>query len=449
MRLRFLCLALALTACGDDDRMAGPDMGDDLGGPEMGADGSTDAATDSGLDLGLDLGPPVEVSYGCTDDVGLDRPLEGCVPERRCPNVDPLPFTMARDDGMEPDPYREASPLPLCESNTAAIEAGRFAVSDGVPRMYDIDGVERYACVAEPEGGEPGRPRGLVVFLHGLGGSAQDVYLETNLRSQAEDRRLGPLGTPSGFYLVSLQARNVHGPNATDGPHWDHTFRDLYADAFEGDTMNPDVRYIDRVIDAVVADFAGDVDDERIYLVGWDDGGEMALFYGLIRHDTPTAAGNRVAAVVTLGAKDPFVHEAETEESCGLMTLPTSTLPIQYITRSCDTVACDTNQLIDLNRGTPVQLPPGSDAEVFVRRLEVQGANDNVERIILGPRNGTVPCASSSACFRRAADDEPDRDATRLHRRWIDNVGSETNNDFEPRLLDFLADNPLPLDDVR
>ncbi|MEO0321793.1 MAG: hypothetical protein AAF447_02470 [Myxococcota bacterium] len=449
MKLRFFIFALAFVACGDDDRTDLPDLGEDLGTSEMGADASADALTDSGADLGPDLGPPVEVSYACTADVGLDRPFEACAPDSRCPNVEPLIFTMPRDEGVEPDPYDTETPAPPCESNGEAIAAGRFAVSDGVARTFEVDGVERRACVAEPESFEPGRPRALVLFLHGLGGSAQDLYLETNLRRQAEDFRVGPLGTPSGFFLASLQARNVHGPNTTDGPHWDHAFRDLYGEGFEGETMNADVRFIDRVIDALVAEYPDDLDTDRIYVVGWDDGGEMALFYGLLRHDAPTPGGQRVAAIATVGAKDPFVQEDESDESCALATLPVSNVPILYISRSCDTVACDTNQLIDLNRGTPIQLPPGSDAEALVRRLAVEAGNENIERVILGPRNGTTNCASSSACFRRAAEEEPDRDATRLHRRWIDDIGPEgiDNNDYEPRLLDWLADNPLPLDE--
>ncbi|MEM1414980.1 MAG: hypothetical protein AAGH15_08770 [Myxococcota bacterium] len=441
MRLRFFFLAVSLIACGESAGRGGeaPDMGVDMGPGDMGVDMP---APDLGpMDMGDDFGPPVTISYTCEPGVGLDRPLEACTREQRCGDLEELTFG---ERVPEVEALDRPSELPNCESSVDAILAGRFEVDDGAPRMFDIDGVERHACQAIPLNVDPGRPQGLMIFLHGLGGNAADAYELTGLRGEADLGRLGPLGTPPGFFFVSLQARNVHGPNGTDGTHWDHSFRDLYAEEFAGDTANPDVRFIDRVIDAFVAEYPDEVDPERIYLVGWDDGGEMALFYGLYRHENPTAGGNRVAANATGGAKDPFVGEANNDETCDLAALPASAVPTLYITRSCDTVACDASQLFGLNRGTPVPLPPGSDAEAFFERLETEAMNENSQRVILGPSNRSSPCAST--CFRRAADDQPERDASRLHLRWIDDVGeSSTLNDFEPEIINFFAANPLPI----
>ncbi len=358
--------------------------------------------------------------WSCNSRTGLDAPLPTCA-EALCDRP-------ASELGVAV--VTGATEVPLCRTDPAS---GRPRFDDGPPLAFDGPGAPvRYACLYEPPDAGPDARRPLVIFLHGGGaGMADDLYNHTSLRSKAPAFDLTGDPARPGFVLVSVQGRNLRYPTAAprDGHHHDFYFRDLASPS-----SNPDIAFLDRLIDGLVA--SGSVDSRRIYLTGWSNGAFFAQLYGIARHERPTPGGNRVASVAVFSGADPFAGIRQDEApSCELVPYPTSRLPIFLIGRACDLVACDRQQ----QEAWDLPLPPnpGQIVSEWVEDLATKVVDPNVERVIVDGRGVvTDHCTPPPYCTLSVA--------TLNHLRWPDGVADGSGLDHEVEMLRFLRNHPLP-----
>jgi predicted esterase len=348
--------------------------------------------------------PTTDLRAHCEGRTGLPSPLPVCT--RASPCADLKHATVD-----EPE-----QPPPSCSPKRGK----SFQAYDGPPLTWNdpSSGVStQRACVYRPPGASPSKPRALLVFLHGSGGNADHMYDLTELREKAETSSLsGGSGDP-GFFLASAQGRNLHFPHKWfDGPHWDTYFRD-----FGAESLNPDVRAIDHVIDSVAS--GGAVDPKRIYIMGWSNGAFFAHAYGIARSVTPTPGHHYVAAVVGFAGGDPFsgIQDGESP-SCALATYPRSDVPILDVHRACDSlVACDEAQREKFH------LPPGNPVESWLTTYAEKVGHTRPTEILLDQRDQRVTsCMSADECgeVRGLAG----------HVMWP--------KDIEPSMLEFLATHP-------
>lgn len=356
----------------------------------------------------------------CNSEVGIAAPLPACSTATPCDRALKL-----AGFGPEEVPIVTPTNVPTCGTTDARDDHPEY--DDGAPRELDgIDGTTRYYCEYDP--GAVG-PMPLVLWYHGSGGNADNVYDNTLIRQKAVDFDLG--GPEPGFVLVSVQGRNLHWPTADprDGSHHDVFHRDLTTDS-----KNPDVALADAIIDRLVDD--GTVDPERIYVMGWSNGGHWSQMYGLGRHETPTPGGNRVAAIALFSAADPFHDRADGQEpSCRLDPYPKSTLPLYLVGRSCDIIPCSDAQF-DKWKRKGKKVAPGTSVESWMRTLQGQVENPNATRQIIDGDGGAVDeCTPARRC--RIAR------ATINHVRWPDGIADGGGEDWEVEMLEHLRENPL------
>ncbi len=370
-------------------------------------------------------GPEQGDWWSCNPVTGLDRPLPNCA-EAVCDRP---------AAGLGVEVVTGATEVPLCRTSPGW---GRPLFDDGPPLEFDGPGAPiRYACLYEPPGTGPGSPRPLVVFLHGGGGGmADDVYDHTSLRSKAPDFDLSGDPARPGFILVSVQGRNLRYPTAAprDGHHHDFYHRDLASPS-----SNPDIAFLDRLIDHLVA--GGHVDPERIHIMGWSNGAFFAQMYGIARHGVATPGGNRVASVAVFSGADPFngIRQGESP-SCRLDPYPGSHLPIFLISRSCDLVACDAEQQAAWNLSLPPN--PGQVVTEWQAALALKVGDPDVEVVLVNGLGEPVPaCTPAPFCTLEIA--------TINHLRWPDGVDDGSGLDHEPVMLDFLRAHPLRGPEVR
>lgn len=353
----------------------------------------------------------------------------------------PLPVCSLANPCTRPAPelgvsqITEPSFVPVCATSQAAQDAGRPPYDDGAPvQRVDEAGINRYACLYQPPGASASTPYPLVVFLHGGGaGTASNVYDFTSLRTKAVGHVLGADAARPGFFLLSIQGRNLHYPtfNNRDGRHHDFYFRDLGMPS-----TNPDIAHLDRRIDELVA--TGAVDPQRIYVVGWSNGGFFGQMYAIARHATPTPGGNRVAAAVPYSAADPFHNTNHGQvPSYQLDPYPTSTVPILLVSRSCDIVACNQAQADWLLAGFGAVTEPGHVVQTWIAQdLPAKVQNPNGQWLIVSGAGQVVgACSPDNACTRTIG--------LVNHLRWPDGV-ADGGDDHEPAMLDFLRGHPLP-----
>jgi hypothetical protein len=216
------------------------------------------------------------------------------------------------------------------------------------------------------------------------------------------------------WMTASAHGRNLHfRGKAFDGPHWDTYFRDLATVS-----RNPDIRALDHMIDTIAS--SGEVDEKRIYVMGWSHGAFFAHLYGIARSTTPTPGHHYVAAVVGFAGGDPFAGVEDGESpSCALDPYPSSDVPILDVHRTCDAlVACDEAQRVKFH------LPPGNPVEPWLSTFATRIGRSRPTEILLDPRD-----SEASGCT-------PAAECTELkglegHMVWP--------VDVEPRMLEFLA----------
>lgn len=362
----------------------------------------------------------------CNARVGRTAPLPSC-DEVVCDDPAPGLDEDELDDGV----VTENTVVPRCRT-TALIE--RPAYDDSPPFVrVDPSGVRRYACLFEPAEAAPSSLRPLLIWLHSGGaGGADDLYDATSIRSKAIDYPLSndPFGLRRGFFVLAVQGRNLKFPTeSSDGAQHDFYHRDL-----SRLSSNPDIDHLDRWIDELVD--TSKVDRNRIYLMGWGNGGFFAQMYAITRHQTPTHGGNRIAAAAVYSAGDPFNNTDETQRpSCQLDPYPTSRVPIMLIGRACDTVACDEAQFAQLVELEPSLSVPGYIASIWEDDLFLKVRNTDVERLLIGDK-GVMSIRCDVDC-------DVERAVTN-HLRWPDGVADRGSMDYEPIMLDFLRDHPLP-----
>lgn len=350
---------------------------------------------------------------------GEDRtPVPTCTPAAPCTRPLRLVGTA---------PITSPGNVPVCA--TSRREHPTF--DDGPPATFAApDGTVRYACVFHPPGASAAAPRPLVVFLHGSGGNAQNVYDLTLLRDKA--RSFDLTGDPArpGFHLVSVNARNLAWPSQTpqDGPKHDFYDQDLASPS-----TNPDLANLDRVIDQIAGDPA--VDASRIYVMGWSNGGQFAQLYAIARHATATPGGRRIAAVAVYSAADPFA--ASPRRSCVRDPYPRSTVPVLVASRACDLFPCSDEQAAAFAAaGKPVE--PGAVVADWMARLAHDvGDPDSKWLLITGQGIVTSTCTPAASCRYLGA--------VMNHLRWPDGLArGDDGRDHEPEMLEFLRAHPLP-----
>lgn len=309
--------------------------------------------------------------------------------------------------------------MPRCRTNVQ----GRPVFNDGAPRTWLDEQLQvtRAACVFVPAGTQP---LPLVLYLHGSGGSADAVYDSTSLRSKATTFRLGPPGGAAGFVLAANQGLNQE--NLNGNPPASRHMVDLRD--FSAASRNPDVRALDTLIDTLVAE--GRVDPRRIYLTGWSNGGAFSQAYGLARASTPTAGGNRVAAVAVFDAPNPAAPPLEELAACRWTTLPDSSLHVFHVHRDCSIAPCNRAQALSQ------MLPAELNVAAWTPRLRAATTGTVVDIIIDRNAQVVTTCVPVSGCGELLQ--------LTNHVRWPDGVADSSGIDFELQMLQFLADHPRP-----
>jgi poly(3-hydroxybutyrate) depolymerase len=287
---------------------------------------------------------------------------------------------------------------------------------DGPPRTWTdpTTGGARAACVYRPAGATPASPRPLVVFFHGGGGSATDIYDATSLRAKAGYY---------GFLLAADQGRYLSWPNRPGGPVHDFYYRD-----FTTHSSNPDVRNADRLIDDLVAE--GGVDESRIFVMGWSNGGWFGEAYAIARFASPTPGGHFVAGVAVYSSGNPFENISDTQSpTCARLAAPHTTVPLLLVHRACDINGCNEAQ-----RRLSGQ-PPGANLADWISTLQLTLGDPTVEDILVdGQGQQATACTPIPPCSSDYA--------TLNHLRWPDGVADQGHHDWELRMLSFLQEHP-------
>ncbi len=346
----------------------------------------------------------------CNEQTGWPSPLPVCSLLRPC--------------GLLMHP----STVPTCETPSTTTKHPSF--KDGAPEtIADQDGIRRHYCVYRPKEASARSPRPLLIWFPGGAGNAQNLYQSTLLRQKAIDYRLSR-DSRKGFILVSVQNRNLHWPTKEnrDNSHIDFLYRDLGVPS-----KNRDIAFVDALIDRLVAE--GIVDKKRIYLSGISSGGFFSQLYGLARHKTPTAGGNRVAAVAPYSSGDPFGKtDFEHSDSCRTTSIPSSAVPTFTISRSCDLMACDEEQLNRFRSEGRGFISPSYPVESWQQTLWDNG-NPSEWRIINTAGKPVNGCEPSATCGYW--------EAVGNHIAWPDGIHDESGRDYEPEMLDYLRAHPL------
>ncbi len=186
------------------------------------------------------------------------------------------------------------------------------------PRSITVGGDERTLELVVPEAIRDGVPLPLVVVLHGNDDTGANFagYLGVAGVADVSDAVFAVLdGVPQNFDF------NPDFP--------------LYWDAYSDTADNDDIKFIDGVIDALVA--TGGVNDDSVHVFGFSQGGFMAYRYALER-------STLLGSVVVVSAGDPF-NDDHLVEASGLRTA----MPFKFRIGGDDpllTVAQATNQKV-------------------------------------------------------------------------------------------------------
>lgn len=412
-------LSFSLLGCGPSETELDAGMPVDSGDRDAG-DGAmvgdaavADAAPEDGS---VDAGP----SGQCDPGVGLRDPVSACSAAAPCTALLP---TYARLDPPV-DRIDTESDEPTCATGELGTRTGHPVYDDGPARSFVAPGgVTRYWCEARPPGAGASNPRPLVIYVPGSGGHGGSVYDTSLLRDKQPTFDLSDKPAAPGYVLASIQPRNLHWPTSDpqEGTKSDSQYRDLGSPS-----MNPDIAFLDHIIDSLVTE--GVVDPLRIYVMGWSNGARFALFYGIARHETATPGGYRVAAVANFSGGDPFAPTTFAEPDCQAAPYPTSSIPYYLVSRACDAIAC--NEAQDLG------IVPGNVVEPWVSILrDVIGA-DVTWQILHDDGTERDTCAIASLCG-------PTRQLLN-HFYWPDGLMDGSGLDHEPTMLGFLRGHPLP-----
>ena len=355
-------------------------------------------------------------SKRCQPDTGLSAAMNTCSVQNPCHRVNPI--------------QEAQSPLKSSDFNLSCstTEPNHPYFSDPLLQIQGIDGIHRDICFYEPPDASSETPLPLVIFFHGMGGKADNLYDFTLLRQKAIDFHLSKLGPQKGFYLISLQARNLHWPGQDlkrDGALFDTFFLDSSIQS-----KNPDMQITDKIIDQFTRDKF--ISSKEIYLIGWSNGAAFAGVYATLRDKTPTARGNKIAGVFAYSIGDSFGGiELNENPSCGVTPRPKSKVPYYLISRSCDVVTFSYEQQQRfLQLGAPISKQ--QNANKWYKVLTEEMENDHAVWTLIN-RMGQVTdtCTPPTQCSYLL-------EALSNHLNWPNGVNDGGGVDHEIHALNLL-----------
>jgi pimeloyl-ACP methyl ester carboxylesterase len=289
----------------------------------------------------------------------------------------------------------------------------------------DRDGIARHACVYEPGNVSSAKPLPLVVFLHPSLFPAGILERWTNLLDYLATADL--TGDPSrrGFILVAPEGRDTHHyypPPDASGLGWDNWYRQLSPN---GDVTvngrvypeNVDAATIDHFIAAEEA--TGKVDRNRVFVMGWSNGGAMAYLYGLNRPN--------IAAAAIYSAPDPFELGVDPCPQRPVAAAPATNAELQIANPRLPTYQVHNN--CDIAGLCP-------NIEFLLGQLRALGgeARDS----IIGHDQNEVASCDDSCGTNKDGDLRNFKAATRGARNHVRWPGKWTS-----KMIDFLRDHPL------
>lgn len=368
----------------------------------------------------------------CHPTTGLAAPLPACSPGSPCTRV-------AAELGVAT--ITTPTETPVCAAPWSR-------------RTDTVLGFTRHACIYRPPGASSASPRPLVLWFHpGGDGTADLAGTETGLLAKAQSYNLSDDPARPGFVLAAIQGRNLRFPTVSprDGQHHDFYFRDLGSPS-----ANPDIAYTDALIDALSQESI--VDLNRIYVIGWSNGGFFVQLYAIARHATPTPGGRRVAAAVAFAAADPFDgirwdpfnQQPINEPAACRVATPASDVPILLVHRTADSaVACDAVQAACFDT------EPGYATAPWIAAASTRGLTAVRGLLIGGLETGAGFDADAAACTNYSGGCPTGTCAIPSshgclalvnHLRWPDGAYNNppTGTDRETDMLQFLASRPLP-----
>lgn len=350
------------------------------------------------------LPPPPSQAYACNRTTGLASPLDVCSPANPCTKG----VTIGQGKILQNQIVKNPGEVPICKLGKRI-------------SWKDPQGLERYSCVYQPANASLRLP--LILYFHGTGGNANNVFQYTSLVDKAGFFTLSADAARKGFVIVSVQGRNLHWPTIhADGSHYDYYFRDTATDS-----KNPDVNYADHLIDTLVEQ--GVIDQNQIYVMGWSNGATFSQFYAIARHQTPTPRGNRVAAAAVFAFADPFNNINHNQTPSCAIPYPKTIVPLYLLNRSSDALtACNTAQ------EKYFDLPPGHSVVDWVETLKTIMGNSNVVLQLIDGQGKAVN-ACSSVYIKGFS--------LLNHLSWPNGRNDRGGVDWEPSMLEFLKSHPI------
>ncbi|MGH7778943.1 MAG: PHB depolymerase family esterase [Candidatus Binataceae bacterium] len=287
----------------------------------------------------------------------------------------------------------------------------------------DADGDERYSCLYEPASASKENPLPLVVFLHGSVATADSVSF-TGLSDLIDKSDLG--GQRPGFILLAPEGRytsHFYPGFDSNAFGWDNWYRQLSpsgAVIVDGIAYpeNADAGTIDHFVSAM--DVTGEIDSQRIYLMGWSNGAAMALLYAMNRP--------WVASAAVYSAPDPFgafldvctqVPVAGAPAGNGQVRVFNPRVPLMHLRNSCDIAGI---------------CPNGSKLAAELRAM-----GGNIDDIIVDPSGNKVTSCDESCGTDKMGNGKLSAGATLRgvwhHMRWP--------SAWNENMLAFLKQHPL------
>lgn len=271
----------------------------------------------------------------------------------------------------------------------------------------DINGTLRSACLRVPPGTSLLSKRPLVVFLGGARSSSIQSGTAAGLDLLYRTANLSGSSLRKGFVLLTVEGRDTQKfyPAPTDqGTGWDVWYRNLNRN---DPAINVDAAALDRFVAQV--EQRGIVEAKRKYVMGWSNGGAMALLYGM---NTPG-----VAATVAYSSSDPY---ADQFDPCPQAPFASNRRPVMTLHNRCDLFGfCATG---GLGFGDRVR---GGVAGVPVSTVLIDGL-----------QRRSASCDASCSYDVRTDPASRARRGALQHAIWP----SQWNDDF----MTFLRNNPRP-----
>jgi pimeloyl-ACP methyl ester carboxylesterase len=290
----------------------------------------------------------------------------------------------------------------------------------------DANGNERYACLWEPSRAGSTERLPMVVYLHpSLFGP--ETVAKTNLLLYQNDTSLSADGR-AGYIVLAPMGRSTlhHYPRPDEkGLGWDNWYRQLNP---KGAITAGGALYLPNADAAAIDHFVGEetstgkVDPDRIYVIGWSNGGAMAYLYGLSRPN--------IAAAAIYSAPDPFGALGDPCPQQPTARPPTDAAQIEVFNPALPTIhvhnSCDIAGLC-----------PNAERMAAQTRSAGMEVRDVIIDYTQAPANQCTPaCGAEDDGISTAGADPLGYSVGFIeHSRWP--------NQWTPAMLDFLREHPL------